>query len=64
MLRRTVMQMDMQADAAEEVREPNHVRMRRSLRVKIDKDRADLRLSFSEWMEQAAEEKLARKGKV
>ena len=30
--------------------------------VKIDKDRADLRLSFSEWMEQAAEEKLARKG--
>jgi hypothetical protein len=37
--------------------------MRRSLRVKIDKDRADLRLSFSEWMEQAAEEKLARKGK-
>ena len=55
--------MDMQADAAEEVREPNHVRMWRSLRVKIDKDRADTRQSFSEWMQEAAEEKLARKGK-
>jgi accessory colonization factor AcfC len=58
-----MMQLDMQADAAEEVREPNHVRMWRSLRVKIDKDRADTRQSFSEWMQEAAEEKLARKGK-
>ena len=54
--------MDMQAES-EEGREPTHVRMRPSLRVRIEHARADTRQSFSEWIEEAALEKLARKGK-
>ena len=44
-------------------REQTQVRIWRSLRVKIDKARAETRQTLADWFEEAAREKLARKGK-
>jgi hypothetical protein len=50
--------------APDEEREPMQVRVLPSLRVQIDHARVDARMSLSDWIEEAAREKLARKGKT